>query len=227
MITVIIADDDGIVREGLKMMIGAQEDMRLLGIASDGREALELSREQRPDVALLDIRMAGMDGLTAAERILEEGLSQPLLLTTFDEEEFILRALQAGVSGYILKNSPAERIISAIRAVALGAAVFQPDILEGISGRLKGNRQDGRAFFEGLSRREMEVVELVAEGYSNQEIADKLYLSNGTVRNHVSLILEKTGLAHRTQIAVQYLNSNTRTEESLLQPFRLPKSPLV
>lgn len=207
MITVIIADDDGIVREGLKMMIGAQEDMRLLGVAADGREALELSREQRPDVALLDIRMAGMDGLTAAERILEEGLSQPLLLTTFDEEEFILRALQAGVSGYILKNSPAERIISAIRAVASGAAVFQPDILEGISGRITGKRQDGKAFFEGLSKREMEVVELIAEGYSNQEIADKLYLSNGTVRNHVSLILEKTGLAHRTQIAVQYLNN--------------------
>lgn len=209
MITVIIADDDGIVREGLKMMIGTQEDMRLLGVATDGREALELSREQRPDVVLLDIRMAGMDGLTAAERILEEGLSQPLLLTTFDEEEFILRALQAGVSGYILKNSPVERIISAIRAVASGAAVFQPDILEGISGRLTGNRQDGKAFFEGLSKREMEVVELIAEGYSNQEIADKLYLSNGTVRNHVSLILEKTGLSHRTQIAVQYLNSNT------------------
>lgn len=206
MITVIIADDDGIVREGLKMMIGAQEDMLLLGIAADGREALELSRKHRPGVALLDIRMTGMDGLTAAERILEEGLSQPLLLTTFDEEEFILRALQAGVSGYILKNSPAERIISAIRAVASGAAVFQPDILEGISGKLTGNRQDGKTFFEGLSRREMEVVELIAEGYSNQEIADKLYLSNGTVRNHVSLILEKTGLAHRTQIAVQYLN---------------------
>lgn len=209
MITVIIADDDGIVREGLKMMIGIQEDMRILGVAADGREALELSRAQRPDVALLDIRMAGMDGLTAAERILEEGLSQPLLLTTFDEEEFILRALQAGVSGYILKNSPTERIISAIRAVASGAAVFQPDILEGISGRLTGNRQDGKTFFEGLSKREMEVVELIAEGYSNQEIADKLYLSNGTVRNHVSLILEKTGLAHRTQIAVQYLNSST------------------
>lgn len=206
MITVMIADDDAIVREGLKLMIGAQEDMRLLGAAADGREALELCRMHRPDVALLDIRMAGMDGLTAAERILEEGLSQPLLLTTFDEEEFILRALQAGVSGYILKNSPAERIMSAIRAVTSGAAVFQPDILEGISGRLAKHRQDGQAIFEGLSKREMEVVELIAEGYSNQEIADRLYLSNGTVRNHVSLILEKTGLSHRTQIAVQYLN---------------------
>lgn len=208
MITVIIADDDAIVREGLKLMLGTQEDMRLMGVAEDGRGALKLCREHRPDVALLDIRMEGMDGLSAAERILEEGLSQPLLLTTFDEEEFILRALQVGVSGYILKNSPAERIMSAIRAVAAGAAVFQQDILEGISDRLEKRRQDGGTFFEGLSRREMEVVELIAQGCSNQEIADRLYLSNGTVRNHVSLILEKTGLTHRTQIAVQYLNGS-------------------
>ncbi len=208
MITVVIADDDGIVREGLKMIIGAQEDMRLLGEAGDGREALALCREHRPDVALLDIRMTGMDGLDAAERILEEKLSQPLLLTTFDEEELILRALKAGVSGYILKNAPAVRILSAIRAAAAGAAVFQQDILEGISDRLQKQKDDGQAIFEGLSPREMEVVELIAQGYSNQEIADRLCLSNGTVRNHVSLILEKTGLAHRTQIAVQYLNGN-------------------
>ncbi len=208
MITVVIADDDGIVREGLKMIIGAQEDMRLLGEAGDGREALALCREHRPDVALLDIRMTGMDGLDAAERILEEKLSQPLLLTTFDEEELILRALKAGVSGYILKNAPAVRILSAIRAAAAGAAVFQQDILEGISDRLEKRKDDGQAIFEGLSQREMEVVELIAQGYSNQEIADRLCLSNGTVRNHVSLILEKTGLAHRTQIAVQYLNGN-------------------
>lgn len=207
MITIVIADDDAIVREGLKLMIGTQEDMLLQGVASDGREALALCREHRPDVALLDIRMEGMDGLTAAERILAEGLSLPLLVTTFDEEEFILRALQAGVSGYILKNSPAERIMSAIRAVAAGAAVFEQDILESISGRLERHKQDGQAFFEGLSKREMGIVELIAKGCSNQEIADQLYLSNGTVRNHVSLILEKTGLTHRTQIAVQYLNT--------------------
>lgn len=206
MITVMIADDDAIVREGLKLMIGTQEDMLLLGVAGDGREALALCREHRPDVAILDIRMQGMDGLEAAERILEETLSQPLLLTTFDEEDFILRALQVGVSGYILKNSPAERIMSAVRAVAAGAAVFQQDILEGISDRLEKTKQDGRTFFEGLSKRELEVVELIAKGYSNQEIAETLYLSNGTVRNHVSLILEKTGLSHRTQIAVQYLD---------------------
>lgn len=205
MITVVIADDDAIIREGLKLMIGTQPDMRILGIAADGGEALTLCREHRPDVVLLDIRMPQKNGIEAAERILLEELSQPLLLTTFDEEDFILRALNIGVSGYILKNSPAERIMNAIRAVAAGATVFQQDILECIQGRLeKGNRQ-GAEVFAMLSKREMEVVELIAAGYSNQEIADKLFLSNGTVRNHVSLILEKTGLEHRTQIAVQYL----------------------
>lgn len=205
MITVVIADDDAIIREGLKLMVGAQEDMRLMGVAEDGAQALALCREHRPDVVLLDIRMAGMDGIEAAERILQEGLAQPLLLTTFDEEAFIVRALNIGVSGYILKNSPAERIMHAIRAVAAGASVFQQDILSCIQDKIDMGKAEGDACFEGLSGREMEVVELIAEGYSNQEIADKLFLSNGTVRNHVSLILEKTGLTHRTQIAVRYL----------------------
>lgn len=205
MITVVIADDDAIIREGLKLMIGTQPDMRVLGIAEDGAEALVLCREHRPDVVLLDIRMPQMDGIEAAERILLEELSQPLLLTTFDEEDFILRALNIGVSGYILKNSPAERIMNAIRAVAAGATVFQQDILDCIQDRLDGSRAVGKEIFQNLSKRELEVVELIAEGYSNQEIADKLFLSNGTVRNHVSLILEKTGLEHRTQIAVWYL----------------------
>lgn len=206
MITVIIADDDAIIREGLKLMLEAMQDMRVMGTAENGAQAVELCREHRPDVALLDIRMPGMDGITAAERILKEALSQPLLLTTFDEEDFIVRALNIGVAGYILKNSPAERIMNAIRAVAAGATVFQQDILDCIQDRLEVGTLSGSALFEGLSKRELEVVELIAAGCSNQEIADALFLSNGTVRNHVSLILEKTGLRHRTQIAVRYLS---------------------
>lgn len=203
MITLIIADDDTIIREGLKLMISTCDDLSVLGICKDGKEALDMCRELHPDVALLDIRMPNMDGIEASKRILQEELAQPLLLTTFDEEEFILQALQIGVAGYILKNSPAERIMNAIRAVAAGAVVFQQDILECIQGHVESEKEDN--FFTNLSNREMEVVKLIAEGYSNQEIADRLFLSNGTVRNHVSLILEKTGLEHRTQIAVRYL----------------------
>lgn len=205
MVTVIIADDDMIIREGLKLLISSCEDIRVVGIAQDGKEALKLCREIRPDVALLDIRMPQMDGIEVSKRILQEELSQPLLLTTFDEEDFIVQALAIGVSGYILKNSPAERIMNAIRAVAAGAVVFQQDILECIQGRVDRDQRDD-ACFQNLSNREMDVVKLIAEGYSNQDIADKLFLSNGTVRNHVSIILEKTGLEHRTQIAVRYLN---------------------
>lgn len=203
MIKVLIADDDIIVREGLKMIISSQEDMQICGEAENGNAALELARSVRPNVALLDIRMPECDGLTAAERMLAESLCAPLLLTTFDEEDFILRALKSEICGYILKNSPAERIINAVRAVNAGGTVFQEDILKYV--REKISPTSGGETFAELSPRETEIVRLIAEGLSNQQIAEKLFLSNGTVRNHISAILEKTGLEHRTQIAVMWL----------------------
>lgn len=203
MIGILIADDDIIVREGLKMIISSQEDMRVSGEAENGKAALSLARELNPDVALLDIRMPECDGITAAENMLAEGLCAPLLLTTFDEEDFILRALKSEIRGYILKNSPAERIINAVRTVNSGGTVFQEDILKYVRGKL--NPTIGSEIFLGLTPRETEIVRLIAEGLSNQQIAEKLFLSNGTVRNHISTVLEKTGLEHRTQIAVRWL----------------------
>lgn len=207
MIKVLIADDDAIVREGLKMIISSQGDMEIAGEASEGGEAVRLCRALRPDVALLDIRMPGTDGIAAAEIMLSEKLCAPLLLTTFDEEEFVLRALKGGINGYILKNSPAERIINAVRTVSTGGTVFQEDILLYIREKIISNgKNGGREIFTILSPRETDVVRLIAEGLSNQEIADRLFISNGTVRNHISTILEKTGLEHRTQIAVKWLS---------------------
>lgn len=203
MIKVLIADDDIIVREGLKLIISSQKDMCVSGEAANGNAALELARDLRPDVALLDIRMPECDGITAAENMLAEELCAPLLLTTFDEEDFILRALKSEICGYILKNSPAERIIGAIRAVKAGGTVFQDDILKYVREKISP-ANEGKIFSE-LTPREIEVVRLIAEGLSNQQIAEKLFLSNGTVRNHISTILEKTGLEHRTQIAVMWL----------------------
>lgn len=203
MIKVLIADDDAIVREGLKMIITSQEDMCVCGDADNGNMALALARELRPDVALLDIRMPECDGITAAEGMLTEGLCAPLLLTTFDEEDFILRALKSEICGYILKNSPAERILNAIRTVNSGGTVFQEDILKYVRGKI--SPPNGGEIFSELTSREIEVVRLIAEGLSNRQIAEKLFLSNGTVRNHISTILEKTGLEHRTQIAVMWL----------------------
>lgn len=205
MIKVLIADDDIIVREGLKLIISSQEDMRVCGKAENGKTALELARELRPDVALLDIRMPECDGITAAENMLAEKLCAPLLLTTFDEEDFILRALKSEICGYILKNSPAERIIGAIRAVKAGGTVFQEDILRYV--REKITPTSGGEIFSELTPRETEVVRLISEGLSNQQIAERLFLSHGTVRNHISTILEKTGLEHRTQIAVAWLKN--------------------
>ena len=207
MVKVIIADDDAIIREGLKMIIETQMDMEFLGAACDGREALDLCRKHKADVVMLDIRMPVMDGIEAAQRVLEEKLSIPLLLTTFDEPELILRAFRAGINGYILKNSPAERILSAIRLISAGGTVYQADVLEFIRSRVSLSHPDGHMFEVLLSPRELEIVKLIAEGLSNKEIGEKLYLTNGTVRNHISTILEKTGLEHRTQIAVKYLKN--------------------
>lgn len=207
MIRVLIADDDAIIREGLKMIIETQQDMEFLGAAVNGAEAYQLCKEQKPDVIMLDIRMPIMDGIEAAEHILEEKLSIPLLLTTFDEPDLILRALRAGINGYILKNSPAERILSAIRVIHTGGTVLQADILEFIRGRVSSGQSGSKIFEMLLSPREMEIVQLIAEGLSNKEIGETLFLTNGTVRNHISTILEKTGLEHRTQIAVKYLKN--------------------
>ena len=207
MIKILIADDDAIIREGLKMIIETQQDMEFLGAAKDGKEAVTMCQNLKPDVVMLDIRMPMMDGIAAAEEIMEQKLSIPLLLTTFDEPDLILRALKAGVNGYILKNSPADRILSAIRVINTGGTVFQADVLEFIRGRVNSNNSGNKLFEMLLSPRELDIVKLIAEGLSNKEIGDKLFLTNGTIRNHISTILEKTGLEHRTQIAIQYLKN--------------------
>jgi len=208
MIRVLIADDDAIIREGLKMIIESQPDLEFLGAANDGKKAVELCRSLKPDVIMLDIRMPVMDGIQAAQEIMEEKLSIPLLLTTFDEPDLILRALKAGVSGYILKNSPAARILSAIRLIHTGGTVFQADVLEFIRSRISNNSTGNNLFEMLLSPRELDIVKLISEGLSNKEIGEKLFLTNGTIRNHISTILEKTGLEHRTQIAVHYLKNS-------------------
>jgi len=207
MIKVLIADDDDIIREGLKMIIETQPDLEFMGAAFDGRQAVELCRKFKPDVTMLDIRMPVMDGIDAAQEIMEGKLSIPLLLTTFDEPELILRALKAGINGYILKNSPADRILSAIRVLYTGGTVFQADVLDFMRSRVTNNAPGNRLFEMMLSPREQDIVKLISEGLSNKEIGEKLFLTNGTVRNHISTILEKTGLEHRTQIAVQYLKN--------------------
>jgi DNA-binding NarL/FixJ family response regulator len=204
MIKLIFADDDAIVQRGFEMIISTVEDFQLVAIASDGAEAAELCRIHKPDVAVLDIRMPGTNGISAAKTILKEATALPLLLTTFDEPKYINEALEIGAKGYILKNSPSRQIISAIRTVALGGTVFAPDIIDYIRSVVRTPAKQQADCFATLTQREMQIVSLIAEGLSNRQIAQKLYLSEGTVRNHVSVILEKSELEHRTQIAVRY-----------------------
>lgn len=208
MIRVLLADDDGIIRDGLKMILEMQEDMEVVGVASDGEEAISLARSTHPDVSLLDIRMPYKDGIDVADVLIKENLSIPLLLTTFDEEEFILRAINIGVQGYILKNSPAKRLLSAIRVIASGGTVFQKDIFHYITTQVNTTKliKDNKvSVFKDLTDRELEVASYVAKGLSNKEIGSCLFISDGTVRNHISIILDKTGLQHRTQIAIEYI----------------------
>lgn len=206
MIDIILADDDPIVVQGLSMILSSSKEISIVGTASSGNEAIELARSKHPDVAILDIRMPGTDGIEAAEIMLKDGLCSPLLLTTFDEASLIQRAIAAGVMGYILKNSPAERIIAAVKTVAEGGTVFAPDVADYIRRTMAVHNNSGKIdVFKELSSREKEIVALIADGLSNTQIAEKLFLADGTVRNHISTILEKTGLEHRTQIAVQYL----------------------
>lgn len=208
MIRILLADDDPVILQGLSMIIGSRDDFEIIGAVADGREAIQLARELRPDVAVLDIRMPHMNGIEAASVLLKEELCAPLLLTTFDEPELIADALMAGAKGYILKNSPAERILAAITAVSEGGTVFAPDVISYIQNMIKSPRKGcqsgGIDIFAKLTPRELEITSLVAEGLSNSQISERLFLADGTVRNHISMILEKTGLEHRTQIAVKY-----------------------
>ena len=206
MIEVILVDDDPIVVQGLTMILSSSADIHVAGTATSGKDAVELARSLHPNVAILDIRMPGTDGIEAAEIMLAEDLCSPLLLTTFDESSLIRRAIAAGVMGYILKNSPAERIIAAVKTVAEGGTVFAPDVADYIRRSMTVHENlANQNIFKNLTSREREIVALVADGLSNTQIAEKLFLADGTVRNHISTILEKTGLEHRTQIAVQYL----------------------
>ncbi|ADZ84881.1 response regulator [Cellulosilyticum lentocellum] len=205
MIHIILVDDDAMIREGLKMIIETQEDFILDAVCENGEKAIEACRLYKPEVTLLDIRMPGMNGIEVAKLLIEENISKPLLLTTFDEPDLILNAMKANVYGYILKSASADTMLSAIRTVALGGNVFQKDVMDFITSQVSEQKQKENHLFDSLTEREVEVAAAIAEGLSNKEIGKKLFISDGTVRNHISVILSKTGLEHRTQIAVRYL----------------------
>lgn len=199
---VLIVDDDKLVSTSLKTIIETDDDISVSGIGSNGKEAVGLYEKLCPDILLMDIRMAGMTGLEAGETILRGDKNAKILfLTTFADDEYIIKALKIGAKGYILKQN-FECIIPSLKAVDAGQRVFGDDIMAKIPSLLSGGEPDLSEF--GISQKENGIIELVAQGLNNREIAEKLFLSEGTVRNSVSVILEKLNLRGRTQLAIFY-----------------------
>lgn len=203
MIDIVIADDDQLVSLSLKTILEASAEIHILAIGANGTEAVTLYQKYHPEVLLMDIRMDTMSGLDAAEIILkEEPDAKILFLTTFLDDEYIVRALHLGAKGYILKQN-FESLLPAIKAVAEGQSVFGNEIVTRLPDFLStASRYDYYA--NGINDKELEIIELVADGLSNREIAGELCLSEGTVRNYLSAILEKLNLRDRTQLAVFY-----------------------
>lgn len=206
MIRVVIADDQAVVRGGLRMILESEPGIEVTGEAADGRAALDLIRELDPDVALMDIRMPNMDGIEATRRLTGAGArARVLVLTTYDLDENVYDALKAGAAGFLVKTESPERLVQAVRVVAAGEALLAPDITRRLVDRfVSGLRPNAPAppELEELTERELEVLKLVAGGLSNAEIAQTLFLSDGTVKTHVARILSKLGLRDRVQVVV-------------------------
>ena len=205
MTTVAIADDQPLVRSGLRMILEAETDLTVVGEAADGGEAIALVTEAAPDVLLLDVQMPGLDGLEALARLTaSESATKVLMLTTFDLDEYVYRAMRAGASGFLLKDMAAEDIVAAVRQVARGVdALLAPALTRRLVDRFARDcPRAGAATLERLTDRELEVLRLVARGLSNAEIAAELYISETTVKTHVARVLMKLGLRDRVQAVV-------------------------
>jgi DNA-binding NarL/FixJ family response regulator len=206
MTTVLLADDQALVRGGFRLIIDSAPGLHVIGEAADGNEAVAMTRQLDPDVVLMDIRMPGVDGIEATRRILRaDAGSRVLMLTTFDLDEHVYDSLRAGASGFLLKNAPPEQLVAAIRTVAAGDALLAPEITRLLIEHYVAwpRRPDtDHGSFSGLSSRELEVLRLMARGLSNAEIAAELFVSQGTVKTHVTRILTKLGLRDRVQATV-------------------------
>jgi DNA-binding NarL/FixJ family response regulator len=206
-IRALVADDQQAVRAGFAALLETQADITVVATAANGEEAVNLTRKHRPDIVLMDIRMPVQDGIAATTQICATSDAGPrvLVLTTFDLDEYVYDALQAGASGFLLKDAPPETLFEAVRVVAAGDALLAPGITRRLIAefaRLRPPQHTRPEDLDALTRREIEILGLVAAGLSNQEIADRLVLSNETVKTHVSHILRKLGLRDRAQAVV-------------------------
>ncbi|MGY1821577.1 response regulator [Geodermatophilus sp. SYSU D00079] len=217
-IRVVLVDDQAMVRTGLRMVLAAEPDIEVVGEAADGAAGVRVVTGTRPDVVLLDVRMPGMDGLEAARRLAAADLpTRIIVLTTFDEDEYVAAALRAGVSGFLLKVAPPEDLVAAVRTVAAGHGLLDPAVTLRVIERFAAAPApdpDRAAALDRLTDRETDVLALVAAGLTNAEIAARLFLGEATVKTHVSRVLLKLGLRDRVQaVAFAY-------ESGLVTPGR-------
>lgn len=207
-IKVVIVDDDPLVRSALTLMLGGQPDLAIVGAAADGHAGLELIGRERPDVVLMDIRMPRLGGLEATEELHRHpDPPRVIVLTTFDADDYVMTAIGAGADGFLLKDTPPDQIVDAIRRVASGEAMLSPSVTRTVVSRLRHNDtpqrlKDAQARLNGLTPRELEVAIAVGRGLSNADIAGELFMSVATVKAHVSRLFDKLGATNRVQIAI-------------------------
>jgi DNA-binding NarL/FixJ family response regulator len=206
-VSVLLVDDQALVRAGFRMIVGAESDLRVVGEAEDGDEAIHLARSLNPDVVLMDIQMPKTDGIEATRRIVAEPETDArvVILTTFERDDYVFEALRAGASGFLLKNAPPEELLHAVRVVAEGNALLSPSVTRRVIAQYAAAASPSKVVEDGLARltdREREVLRSLADGKSNAEVADSLFVGEGTVKTHVSHILTKLALRDRMQAVV-------------------------
>jgi len=207
-IRILLVDDQKLMREGLRVLLEMETDLQVVGEAGDGEAALEIYARRRPDVVLMDIRMPGMDGVETTRRLRDRWPeARVIILTTFDDDEYVFEGLRAGALGYLLKDVSGRDLAEAVRTVAGGGALIEPSVARKVVSEFARlsppARPPGAGLAEPLSEREQEILQLLAQGLSNREIARRLFLAQGTVKNYVTNILHKLGVRDRTQAALR------------------------
>jgi DNA-binding NarL/FixJ family response regulator len=203
MTRVVVADDQEMVRDGLAAILDTEPDLEVVGTAADGALAVDLARRERPDVVVMDVRMPGTDGIDATRQVTSAGLARVLVLTTFDLDEYVYRAVRAGASGFLLKDAPRQRLADAIRSVARGDMLVDPVVTRRLVERFAVARARGTDPRLGvLTARERDVLVEIGRGLTNAEIGDRLYVGEATVKTHVSAVLRKLDLRDRVQAVI-------------------------